>query len=281
MTTSLKTPDVKTPDPLLDTIRAGAHEASAAGWIALGALWIGYGMFVLSFQTGSLAAVASLIGVAFLFGGTTQLVVAAREPTMRWLNIIGGIAGPAAALLTFAWPGITLYVVSIMVACYLIAYGTIHIVTAPGRPCRPGGGPGCCSASPSWSSGWAASLLGVLAARPGHPGRGMGHQPRGQRDLRRLHAAPGRQERRATGRLTTRLGAQRPPPPPPPPRATRHRRRPFARFSAGSRRARSKEQRSAPPTCNAATRRCCSICKSAPSTARTGSPARSPGSPAR
>ena len=31
MTTSLKTPDVKTPDPLLDTIRAGAHEASAAG----------------------------------------------------------------------------------------------------------------------------------------------------------------------------------------------------------------------------------------------------------
>ena len=81
MTTSLKTPDVKTPDPLLDTIRAGAHEASAAwGGSALGALWIGYGMFVLSFQTGSLAAVASLIGVAFLFGGTTQLVVAAREP---------------------------------------------------------------------------------------------------------------------------------------------------------------------------------------------------------
>ena len=125
---------------------------------ALGALWIGYGMFVLSFQTGSLAAVASLIGVAFLFGGTTQLVVAAREPTMRWLNIIGGIAGLAAALLTFAWPGITLYVVSIMVACYLIAYGTIHIVTAWPAP----------KLSWWWTGllfGLAELVLGVWAAR--------------------------------------------------------------------------------------------------------------------
>ena len=151
---------LKTPDPLLDTIRAGAHEASAAwGWIvALGALWIGYGMFVLSFQVGSLVAVASLVGVAFLFGGTTQLVVAARERTMRWLNIIGGIAGLAAGLLTFAWPGITLYVVSIMVACYLIVYGTIHIVTALAGP----------KLSWWWTGllfGIAELVLGVWAAR--------------------------------------------------------------------------------------------------------------------
>jgi uncharacterized membrane protein HdeD (DUF308 family) len=160
MTTSLKTPDVKTPDPLLDTIRAGAHEASTAwGWIvALGALWIGYGMFVLSFQTGSLAAVASLIGVAFLLGGTTQLVVAAREPSMRWLNVIGGIAGLAAALITVAWPGTTLYVVSIMVACYLIVYGTIHIVSALAGPKLPWWWTGLLF-------GIAELVLGVWAAR--------------------------------------------------------------------------------------------------------------------
>ena len=130
------TSKLKTPDPLLDTIRAGAHEASAAwGWIvALGALWIGYGMLVLSFQVGSLVAVASLVGVAFLFGGTTQLIVAARERTMRWLNVIGGSLGVAAGLLTFAWPGISLYVVAIMVAAYLIVCGIIHIVTALAGP---------------------------------------------------------------------------------------------------------------------------------------------------
>ena len=130
------TSSLKTPDPLLDTVRAGAHEASKAwGWIvALGALWIGYGLFVLSFKVGSLVAVASFVGVAFLFGGVTQLVVASLHRTMRGLNIIGGILGVAAGLLTFAWPGITLYVVSIMVACYLIVYGTIHIVSALAGP---------------------------------------------------------------------------------------------------------------------------------------------------
>ena len=142
MTSKLKTPEtntMKAPDPLLDTIRAGAHQASAAwGWIvALGALWIGYGIFVLSFQLASLVAVATLTGVAFLLGGTTQLVVASRYSAMRWLNIIGGILGLAAGLLTFAWPGITLYVVAIMVACYLIVYGTIHIVTALAGPKLP------------------------------------------------------------------------------------------------------------------------------------------------
>jgi hypothetical protein len=132
------TSKLKTPDPLGDTLRAGAREASAGwGWIvALGAVWIGYGMFVLSFKVGSLLAVASLVGVAFLFGGTTQLVVASREPTLRWLNIIGGILGVGASLTTFAWPGITLYVVSIMVAWYLIVHGTIHIITTLAGPKR-------------------------------------------------------------------------------------------------------------------------------------------------
>ena len=145
MTTKFKTseptsrtsePTSRTPDPLLDSLRAGAHEASAAwGWIvALGAVWIAYGLYVLSFQEGSLAAVASLVGVAFLFGGTTQLVVATQVSEMRWLNIIGGILGIGAGIVTFAWPGITLSVVSIMVAAYLIVYGTIHIVNALAGP---------------------------------------------------------------------------------------------------------------------------------------------------
>ena len=94
------------PDPLRDTIRAGAREASAAWWwiVALGALWIWFGMFVLSYKVGSLVAVATFVGVAFLFGGITQLVVASRVPTMRWLSIVGGILGVAAGIVTFVWP---------------------------------------------------------------------------------------------------------------------------------------------------------------------------------
>jgi len=130
------TTDVKTPDPLRETIKDSAKVASAAwlGLVALGTLWIWFGMFVLSYKVGSLVAVATFVGVACLFGGITQLVVASRAARMRWLSIVGGILGIAASILTFAWPHITLYTVSILVAGYLIAFGTIHIINALAGP---------------------------------------------------------------------------------------------------------------------------------------------------
>ena len=133
------TTDLKTLDPVADTVRAGAREASAVWWwsLPLGALWIWFGTFVLSYRVESLAAVAAFVGVAFLGGGITQLVVASRVPTMRWLSVLGGVLGIAAGIVTLAWPGITLYVVSILVAWYLIAFGIIHLVSALAGPKLP------------------------------------------------------------------------------------------------------------------------------------------------
>jgi uncharacterized membrane protein HdeD (DUF308 family) len=133
------TTDLKTLDPVADTVRAGAREASAVWWwsLPLGALWIWFGTFVLSYQVERLAAVAAFVGVAFLGGGITQLVAASRVPTMRWLSILGGVLGIAAGIVTLAWPGITLYVVSILVAWYLIAFGMIHLVSALAMPKLP------------------------------------------------------------------------------------------------------------------------------------------------
>ena len=61
-------------------------------------------------------------------------MVASRVSTTRWLSIVGGILGIAAGILTFVWPDITLYTVSILVAWYLIVFGTIHIVNALAGP---------------------------------------------------------------------------------------------------------------------------------------------------
>ena len=143
------TNDVKTPDPLRDTIRTGARDASTASWwlVALGALWIWFGMIVLSYQVSSLVAVATFVGTAFVFGGVTQLVVARRVPRLRWLSILGGILGIAAGIAALVWPDITLYVVSIMVAWYLIAFGTIHLVNA--------------LAGPKLALWWTGLLLGI------------------------------------------------------------------------------------------------------------------------
>jgi uncharacterized membrane protein HdeD (DUF308 family) len=133
----------------LDPLRRGVREASGIWWwnLILGVAWIWYGMFVLSYRVGSLTAVAALVGVAFLFGGFGQLVVAGQVETWRWLFIVTGILGVAAGITTFVWPDITLYVVSILVAWYLIVFGIMHVVNA--------------LAGPKVSWWWTQLLLGI------------------------------------------------------------------------------------------------------------------------
>jgi len=128
---------------------------------------------------GSLVAVATFVGVAFLFGGLTQLVVASRVPTLRWLSIVGGSLGVAAGIATFVWPAITLHVVSIMLAGYLIVFGTIHSLSALAGPklswWRTGLLLGICElvlgvwAAPSWERSLVTllTLVGVWAISRG------------------------------------------------------------------------------------------------------------------
>jgi uncharacterized membrane protein HdeD (DUF308 family) len=130
------TSDARPTDALRDAMRTGVREVSAVWWwfLLVGILWTWFGMFVLSYRVGSLAAVAAFVGVAFLFGGITQLVVATRVQMWRPLLIVIGILGVAAGIVTFVWPGITLYVVSILVAWYLIVFGIMHLVGALAGP---------------------------------------------------------------------------------------------------------------------------------------------------
>lgn len=130
-------------------MREGARELSGSwGWfLVLGVVWTLFGMYVLSYRVGSLVAVAALVGVAFLFGGVTQLAVASQVQSWRWLYILSGILGVAAGIGTFVWPDITLYVVSILVAWYLIVFGIVHLVDA--------------LAGPKLGYWWTGLLLGV------------------------------------------------------------------------------------------------------------------------
>jgi uncharacterized membrane protein HdeD (DUF308 family) len=113
-------------------MREGARELSGywAWFLIVGILWTGFGMYVLSFRVGSLAAVVALVGVALLGSGITQLVVASRVQSWRWLYLLSGILGLVAGIATFVWPDITLYVVSVLVAWYLIVFGVIHLIDA-------------------------------------------------------------------------------------------------------------------------------------------------------
>ncbi len=165
------TSDATPSGTLRDTMRAGVQDLSAIWWwfLVLGVLWTLFGMYVLSYRVGSLAAVAALVGVSFLFGGVTQLAVAGRVRDWRWLFVVAGILGVAAGVITFVWPDITLYVVSILVAWYLIVFGVLHLVSALAGP------------KVAW---WWTQLLG------------------GERDLRRVLPARGHQAGPAARRPT-------------------------------------------------------------------------------
>ena len=149
------TSNARPSDALQDAVSTGARSLSAVWWLFLtvGVVWTLFGMYVLSYRVGSLAAVTALVGVAFLYGGVTELAAASWVRSGRWLFIVGGIMALAAGILTFVWPGITLYVVAILLAWYLIIFGVMHLISA--------------LAGPKVSYWWTQLLLGVAELVPG------------------------------------------------------------------------------------------------------------------
>ena len=133
------TSSVPSSEELQGVVRAGIRDLSRLWWwfLLLGIVWTLFGMFVLTYRAGSVAAVAALVGIGFLFGGVAQLAVATRIPAWRWLFIVIGLLSVAAAIVTFIWPDMTLYALSVFLAWFLIVFGIMHVVTSLAGPKVP------------------------------------------------------------------------------------------------------------------------------------------------
>jgi uncharacterized membrane protein HdeD (DUF308 family) len=139
----------------------------AGGWwlfLVLGVLWILFGMFVLSYNVGSLLALAVLAGVTFIGTGITQVISAARAESWRWLYVVGGVVSILAGILAFVWPGRTLLVISGVLAWFLVFKGIVDVVGA------------LASIGRAWW--WIALIVGVLELllgiwAAGYPGRSL------------------------------------------------------------------------------------------------------------
>jgi uncharacterized membrane protein HdeD (DUF308 family) len=143
-----------------------ARELGRSWWafLLLGIVWVLFGMFVLSYRVGSLLALAVMAGVVFILSGIAELAAASRAPSWRWLYMVSGVLSVIAGVIAFIWPGITLFVLSVVLSWFLVVMGVVHVVGALAGPKRDWW----------WMTlllGIAEFLLGAWAA--GYPGRSL------------------------------------------------------------------------------------------------------------
>ena len=159
--------DLPMPDRMGDLRSRDALRGLTGAWwlfLILGVLWILFGMFVLSYNVGSLLALAVFAGVTFILTGVTQVMSATRVRDWRWLYLIGGILSILAGIVAFVWPGRTLLVLSVILAWFLVFKGIVDIVGALMAHGRP-----------YW---WLGLILGILELllgiwAAGYPGRSL------------------------------------------------------------------------------------------------------------
>lgn len=101
-------------------------------WLTLisGIIGVLFGMFMLSLRPTTILAAAVLIGIAFIFGGVGQIILAGRVSDWKWLFYVGGVLGVIAGIITFAWPNQTVLVVAVFVAWYLAFVGIFSLIGA-------------------------------------------------------------------------------------------------------------------------------------------------------
>jgi uncharacterized membrane protein HdeD (DUF308 family) len=159
--------DVPLPDQVAGPGPRDALRGLTGAWwlfLILGVLWILFGMFVLSYNVGSLLALAIFAGVTFIFTGVNQILAAGRAESWRWLYLVGGALSIIAGLIAFAWPGRTLLVISVVLAWFLVFKGIVDVVAAFTNHGRP-----------YW---WVTLILGILELllgiwAVGYPGRSL------------------------------------------------------------------------------------------------------------
>jgi uncharacterized membrane protein HdeD (DUF308 family) len=110
-------------------------------WLLLvtGIAWLVIAMIVLRFRLASVAAVGVLMGVVFLGGWLSELVIASMRSRWRWAHVLMAILFLFAACWSFASPFGAFWALAAIFGLLLIFRGSLDLVTSiSSREINPG-----------------------------------------------------------------------------------------------------------------------------------------------
>ncbi|MGA3038194.1 MAG: HdeD family acid-resistance protein [Vulcanimicrobiaceae bacterium] len=100
-----------------------------------GILAVLFGLLCFFWTGATLIALVFWIGIFFVLDGAFMIVGAVRSISSSnashwWWQLLGGIAGIIAGVLTFMYPGITAYTLTILIGAWAIVTGVFELMTA-------------------------------------------------------------------------------------------------------------------------------------------------------
>ena len=123
-------------------------------WIFLitGIAWLVISLIVLRFRLASVVAVGVLMGVVFLGGWFSELLIASMRPRWRWAHVLMAVLFLFAACWSFASPFAAFWALATIFGLLLIFRGSLDLVTSISSR----------DINPAWWLGLVAGVLEIL-----------------------------------------------------------------------------------------------------------------------
>jgi uncharacterized membrane protein HdeD (DUF308 family) len=113
----------------IEELMAASYHTDPTRARILGSALIVVGILAAVWPHITVTLLAVLVGIGLLIAGLTRFAVVAlagRFPGWGW-TIAGGIAAIAAAIITFAWPSITVVVIAVVFGVRMLFHGMIEL----------------------------------------------------------------------------------------------------------------------------------------------------------
>jgi uncharacterized membrane protein HdeD (DUF308 family) len=121
-------------------------------FLVTGIAWLVIALIVLRFRITSVAAVGVLMGVVFLAGWFSELLIASMRARWRWAHVLMAVVFLFAACWSFASPFSAFWALAAVFGLLLIFRGSLDLVTSISAR----------DANPAWWLGMVAGVLEIL-----------------------------------------------------------------------------------------------------------------------